>query len=216
MHLALQGDEGSSSILYRLYSIPYSILYHKLQHTLFSNLSEPVDQSFVSGGLASLRQFNLRSKLGFLISFAEFRPTRFRISLDFRSHICSVTNELLTVAGWLFVSAIFRWLVPMIDHPMEEPELDFRTNRPEQLKTATTAPWHTGCSVQLSICCGSCSSSPRRSELNGGLVHVRCNPYVAPRRNQKWPKYIIVHSTYIIYYITYKSEGVPIFDPLGR
>ena len=46
--------------------------------------------------------------------------------------------------------------------------------------------------------------------------HVRCNPYVAPRRNQKWPKYIIVHSTYIIYYITYKSEGVAIFDPLGR
>ena len=45
---------------------------------------------------------------------------------------------------------------------------------------------------------------------------VRCNPYVAPRRNQRWPKYIIVHSTYIIYYITYKSEGVLIFDPLGR
>lgn len=54
MHLALQGDEGSSSILYRLYSILYSILYHKLQHTLFSNLSGPVDQSFVSGRLASL------------------------------------------------------------------------------------------------------------------------------------------------------------------
>ena len=48
------------------------------------------------------------------------------------------------------------------------------------------------------------------------IKHVRCNPYVAPRRNQKLPKYIIVHSTNIIYYITYKSERVPIVDPLGR
>ena len=40
------------------------------------------------------------------------------------------------------------------------------------------------------------------------LFLLLCNPYVAPRRNQKWPTHIIVHSTYIIYYITYKSEGV--------
>ena len=40
--------------------------------------------------------------------------------------------------------------------------------------------------------------------------------YVVLYRNQKWPKYIIARSTYILYYITYRSEGVPIVDPLGR
>ena len=53
-----------------------------------------------------------------------------------------------------------------------------------------------------------------RTDTN--VKHHRCNPYVAPRRNQKWPKYIIVHGTYIISYITNKSEGVPMFDPSGR
>ena len=53
-----------------------------------------------------------------------------------------------------------------------------------------------------------------------GITQFRCNPYVAPRRNQKLPKYITVHSTdhstYIIYYITYKSEGVANLDPIMK
>ena len=50
---------------------------------------------------------------------------------------------------------------------------------------------------------GQCGKSgAKREALNcPWLKHVRCNPYVAPRRNQK-SKYIIVHSTYSISYIT--------------